>query len=416
MGTELMWRFNGNKRWTLNIGSLVRCIVLTVTLFVTQNFFAQGSTPGGSTSGGSTSGSSGGPAAGSCTTPTRQISLHIPDETAPPGGIVQMKVLVTEPSPTSSGGPRFGLLAGLAVRGIELFDPTGDVNGVAMIGSSMVSIQSITSTGTQGSDYPIMVVSLQLPPSATVGNKLAFNLDPSSTWTLGLLGTATMKPILPATITVGGSISILDVVPGGGVQAAGTVIHVQGIGFQPGTQVQLSNIKASSITVTGPQEIQIVLAESTQMTGKKIQVTNPDGSQDTYFSYMRGIPFNPSSQSLLASAIPIFSSVTYSQAAFASADTTTSEFTGIAVENANSGAATMTFALFSSSDTPLGSSTVVVPSGNRMMNSMAELTGVTPPQGSYIVVSSDTPVQMFAFLADNVTQAVVPYAALSVQP
>jgi len=375
---------------------------------VTQGLLAQGSTPGGS--GGTSGSTSGGPSG------TRQISLHIPDETAPPGGIVQMKVLVTEPTPTSSGGPKIALFSGLAVRGIELFNPNGDVDGVAIVGSSMISIQSVTSTGTQGSDYPIMVAAFQISPNASVGTKLSFNLDPSSTWTLGLLGTATMKPIPPATITVGGSISITDVIPGGGFQAAGTVVHVQGIGFQPGTQVQLSNIKASSITVVEPQEIQIVLAEPAQMTGKKIQVTNPDGSQDTYFSYMRGIPFNPSGQPLLASAIPIFSSVTHSQAVFAPAAATASEFSGIAVQNPNSGAATVTFALFSSSGSPLGSSTIVIPSCNRMMNDMAELTGVTPPPGSYLVVSSDAPVEMFAFLADNLTQAVVPYVALSAQP
>jgi hypothetical protein len=225
-----------------------------------------------------------------------------------------------------------------------------------------------------------------------------------------------MKPITPATITIGGSISITDVIPGGGVQPAGTVVHVQGMGFQPGTQVQLSNIKTSSIAVTSPQDIEIVLAEQTQMTGKKIQVTNPDGSQDTYFSYMRGIPFNQSSQPLLASALPIFSSITYSRAVFATADTSTSELSGIAVQNPNQSAATVTFSLFSSADTPLGSSTVVLPSGNRMMRDMTELTGVTPPAGSYVVVSSDIAVQMFAFLANNVTQSVLPYVAVSSQP
>jgi hypothetical protein len=399
----------------LNIGSQLRYIVFAFSLLGAQYLFAQTSTPGGSTSGGSTSGSSGG-SSGSCSSSTRQISLHIPDETVPPGGIAQMKVLVTEPTPTTSGGPRIATLGYATVRGIQLFNPTGDVNGVAMLGTSMISIESVTSTGTQGSDYPIMIVSLQLPQNISVGTKNSFNLDPSSTWTLGLLGTATMKPITPATITVGGSISITDVVPGGGVQPAGTVIHVQGIGFQPGTQVQLSNIKASSIAVTSSQEIDIVLAEPTQMTGKKIQVTNPDGSQDTYFSYMRGIPFNLSSEPLLASALPIFSSVTYSRAVFATADTSTGEFSGIAVQNPNQNDATLTFSLFSSLDAPLGSSTVVIPSGNRMMRDMTELTGVTPPPGSYVVVSSDAAVQMFAFLANSVTQTVVPYVALSSQP
>jgi len=347
---------------------------------------------------------------------TRQISLHIPDESAPPGGIVQMKMLVTDPSPVSSGGPRFAALSGALVRGIQLFNPTGDVSGVAMIGSSMVSVAYISSTGTQGSDYPIMTVALQLPSNLSVGTKLPFSLDPSSTWTLGLLGTATMKPIPPATITVGGSISITDVVPGGGLQPPGTVISVRGVGFQSGTQVQLSNIKAGSITVLSPQEIQIALAEPTQMTGKKIQVTNPDGSSDTYFSYMRGVPLGQSNQPLLASALPIFSSSTYSQAAFSSGEISTSEFSGIAVQNPNLAPVTVTFTLLSSSNVALGSATLVIPSGNRIMRESSELTGVAPQPGSYLVVSSDLSVQMFGFQGDNLTGTVLPYVALSSQP
>jgi hypothetical protein len=381
---------------------------------MTPALLAQGSTVGGSGTG--PSGPPSGSPGGSCSVATRQISLHIPDEFAPAGGVVQMKVLVTEPSPVSSGGPRFAALGGAAVRGIQLFNPAGDVNGVAMVSSSMVSLAYISSTGTQGSDYPIMTVALQLPANLSPGTKLPFSLDASSSWTLGLLGTATMKPIPPATITVGGSISVTDIVPGGGLQPAGTVISVRGIGFQPGTQVQLSNIKANSISVVSPQEIQIVLAEATQMTGKKIQVTNPDGSSDTYFSYMRGVPLGQSNQSLLASAVPIFSSTSYSQAVFSSGELLPSEFNGVAVQNPNMTQATVTFTLFSSSNVALGSSTMVIPSGNRIMRETSELAGCSPQPGSYLVVSSDTPVQMFGFEGDNVTAAVVPYVALSSQP
>jgi len=325
-----------------------------------------------------------------------------------------MKLLVTEPTPITSGGPRVVVPSGASLIGTELFNPNGDVSGVAMTTGSMVSISSITSSGTQGSDYPIMTLSFQMAPNISSGTKLAFSLDPSSTWTLGLLGTATVKPLPPATITVAGSISITNVVPGGGLLPAGTVVSVQGMGFQPATQVQLSNIKASSISVISPQEIQITLAEPTQMTGKKIQVTNPDGSQDTYFSYMRGTPLGESSRPLLTSAVPIFSTVTHSQAVFAAAASLTlTEFTGVAVQNPNLAPATATFTLFSSADASLGSSTVIIPSGYRMMRDMSELTGVVPPPGSYLVVSSDLPVQTFGFLGDTVTGTVVPYVALS---
>jgi len=329
-----------------------------------------------------------------------------------------MKFLVTEPTPISSSGPRIPRPAGTTPIGIQLFNPTGDVNGVAMVSATDISIAAITSSGTQGSDYPIMIISLQLDANTVVGTRIPFTLDPSSTWTLGLLGTATAKPFPPATIVAGGSISITNIVPGGGLLPAGTVVSVRGIGFQSGTQVQASSIKIGSITVVSPQEIQIVLAAPTQMTGQKIQVVNPDGSQDTYFSYMRGVPMAPSVRPLLASAVPIFSSMTHSQAVFtASEATTASQYGGIAAQNPNLTPATVTFTLFSSLDAPLGSSTVVMPRGHHLMLETSELTqGVVPPPGSYLVVSSDLPIQVFGFLADDAAATVLPYVALSSQP
>src|SRR5262249_1277123 len=150
-----------------------------------------------------------------------------------------------------------------------------------------------------------------------------------------------------------------------------------------------------------------------QMNGKKIQVTNPDGSSDTYFSYMRGVPLGQSQEPLLSSAVPIFSSATWSHAVFSAGDVSTGEFGGIAVQNPNIKEATVTFNLFSSSNAALGSATIALPSGNRIMREISELVSIVPTQGSYLEVSSDVPVQMFGFLGNNVTGAVLPYVSLS---
>jgi hypothetical protein len=380
----------------------------------------------GGTNGGSGTGSTGGTATGSGSTPagpacavaTQQISLHIPNESITPGGVVQMKFMVTEPTPISSGGPRLSTPQGATVRGIQLFNPTGDVNGVAMINGSQVSINYITSTGAQGNDYPILTVALQIPAGTSPGTQMPFSLDRASIWGLGLLGTATLKPIPPATITVGGSLSITDVVPGGGLLPAGTVVSVLGLGFQQGTRVQVGGFNAGSITVASPNEIQIVLSQATDMSGKEIQVANPDGSLVSYFSYLRGTPLAQSNRPLLASAVPIFSSMTHSQAVFPSAGSTTpSQFSGVAVQSSNLTQTTVTFTLFSSANIPLGSSTVVIPSGFRLMQETSELVqGVVPPLASYLTVSSDQPVQVFGFLADDVARTVLPFVPLSSQP
>jgi hypothetical protein len=332
-----------------------------------------------------------------------------------------MKFMVTVPTPISSGGPVLSFDSGVfdGVWGIELFCPAGDLNGVATVEGSRVNIRYTTTAGAAGTDYPIMTVALHIRPEALPGSSTQFQLDPSSTWTISPFGaTATLKPEPPAIVSVGGTVSILDVVPGGGVLPAGSVVSIRGMGLQPKTQVQLNAIKFGSIQFIAADEIQFTLAETTNMTGQKIQVVNPDGSQDTYFSYMRGIPLASSNQPLLAHAVPIFSSVTHTWAAFAPiAPASGSQFTGIALQNPSVAPSNVTVALYSATNTLLGSSSFVLPSGYRRMGETSELTqGVVPGVGSYLVLTSTQPVQVFGLVGDNVSGTVTPFTAAVAQP
>jgi hypothetical protein len=379
----------------------MRSIFILVS-FAVATLLAQGPGPG--------SGSGPSPGGGQ----TAQVAIKIPNEAAPPDGVVQMKVMVTEPTPITSGGPRLEFDAGLfdAVWGVEVFNPGGDVSGMAMVDGSQVRVSYITSSGFPGTDYPIMSIALHIRPDAQAGSETQFSLDPQSTWILGPLGVAALKPVAPATVTVGGSLSITNVVPGGGLLPAGSVVSIQGIGFQPKTQVQLNNIKASSIMAVSENEIQFTLAEGTDMTGKKIQVVNPDGSQDIYFSYLRGIPMGQSDQPILSSAVPIFSSVTHSEAVVGPlALLTNKQFAGLAIQNPNLPDARVSVSLYSPLNTLLGGSSFVVPSGYRLIREISELAqGAAPPPGSYAVISSTLRVQMFGFLADAASGTVAPFA------
>jgi len=263
-----------------------------------------------------------------------------------------------------------------------------------------------------------MTVALHVRPDAAPGAQIQFSLDPSSTWMLGLLGPATLKPMAPATVTVGGTISITNVVPGGGVLPAGSIVSIQGMGFEPKTQVQLNAIKASSIALISSNEIQFTLAETTNMTGQKIQVVNPDGSQDTHFSYLRGIPLLQSARPLLQNTTPIFSSVTHSKAVYGPIGTLSlSQFSGIAVQNSNIQAANVTVSLYSAQNALLASSTLTLPPGYRLMQETSEMTnGIVPPFGSYIVVSSSEPVQSLGFIADASQSTLLPFAATAALP
>src|SRR6516164_7520531 len=94
----------------------------------------------------------GGPGpSGGGTASTPQVSLHIANETAPPNGLVQMKFMVTQPTPISTGRPMLAMDTTMFdnVWGIEVFSSTGDTNGIAMINGSNVSILYSTTAGAQ---------------------------------------------------------------------------------------------------------------------------------------------------------------------------------------------------------------------------------------------------------------------------
>jgi hypothetical protein len=373
----------------------------------------QGSS-GGNGPSGSPSNGNGGTAGGGAGPLT--LTLKVPNEVAPPGGVAQMKFLVTEPTPISSGRPHGFIDSSMfdAVWGIQVFNANGDANGVAIVKIPDVWV-SFESTGSvQGTDYPVMTFALHVKDGAAVGNQSLFTVDPFSLWTIGAFP-AIVKPIPPATVTVGGTISVTNVVPGGGLLPAGSIVKIEGIGFQPRTQVQITGIQPGPISVVSANEIDVTLAQPTDMTGKMIHVVNPDGSQDSYFSYLRGIDLGSSNRSILSSAIPIFSQVKHSQATFSPiAAPIASQFTGLAMQNPNltDAQVTVTYQLGGRSVV----SEIAIPSGYRFMREIQDLMGVPAAPGSSIAVTSDQPIQIFGFLVDPVLQTVTPFPATTAQP
>ena len=348
---------------------------------------------------------------------TKSVSLHIPDEMAPPGGMVQMKMMVTEPTPIATGSVLFTFDAGTfsGVSGISLFNLNGDVNGAAVLLGNQLHLRYTTTTGTTGTDYPIMSFALPVRADVAVGQKTQFALDPASIWLLDLFGPATLNPIPPATVTVGGSISITDITPGGGFMSAGSVLVIHGMGFQPNTQVQASAVKLSSINIVSPSEIDLTIAEGVQITGKKFQVVNPDGSQDSYFSYMRGVALGSSAQPLLAATMPVFSSQMYSQATFASIPCGAGQFNGLAMQNQNQSDVIITLASFSTSGMLIDQTTLDLPPGMKITRDVLEWLPNSAHAAS-VNVNSSAPIQVFGLWGDTASSIVLPFRPVSGTP
>ncbi len=110
------------------------------------------------------------------------VSLKIADEEAPAGGMVQMKVLVTEAKPISTATGRF-LFDGLEnVDGIAINSPGRDAYGVAVLRAGELSTSVVSPSVTFGMnpDYPVLTMSGRVAANATSGTAFRFDIDPAA--------------------------------------------------------------------------------------------------------------------------------------------------------------------------------------------------------------------------------------------
>jgi hypothetical protein len=342
------------------------------------------------------------------------ITLRIPNEMSPAGGMVQMKVLTTEVTPISGGRPGFSFDASLfdAAAGFGMFNPGGgDTAGAAVITDNHVQI-SYASTVTLDASYPILTMALSVRPDVPAGWQTLFSMDPDSIWNFSTTGTPiTAKPITPATVAVGGTISITDVIAGEGVMPAGTVISVRGIGFDGRTQLHVNDTSVKPFNVVSPNELRYTLPQATNVTGLKIIVANPDNS-DTYYAYLRGIPAAVSARTLLATVEPIFALNARQVARLGPfGPLGASQYAALALQNprVDGTDAVVSISLRAGDGTTIHQSTLTLASRHRLALELSELLdGFAPAAGDYVIVTASAPIDVFGLVCDEGAWTVAP--------
>ena len=339
-------------------------------------------------------------------------TVRVSSEVAPPGGIAQVKVLLTSPKPITSGG-MFADLSAVSfdsIDGISLFSSTGDVEAAAIVSAGKVNVTFTSPNGTFGTDldYPILTIAVRLSSTAIPGQvfPVAFN----GNFLQGLVGTPI--EVQPGSITVGGSVSITNVIPGSGFMPIGSTFHILGMGFGTGTKVQLGCFK-SQIQYVSPTDLLVTAKDAGVLDGCKILAQNPDKSTDTYYSYMRGVPQGASIRPLLARTVPVFSINTMFEAAIPSTISplvNPAYFTAIAVQNPSEASTNVVIETRSSAGAVTGSRTVSLPPHGWISREVSELFGAVLPTGSYLRVLASSPVQVVGLLGNDTTGAVLPIA------
>ena len=251
--------------------------------------------------------------------PAANLTLQISSETAPPGGWAQIKVWSTTPQLVSSG--RLVMQFDPAVFGpisrVAVFSPQGDAMGIASVNGNSLDVSIVSPAGGIGQlpRLPVLAVTIPVLATAPAGTVSTITLDASQARWTDDQNNAYSVTVAPGLVTVGGSLSVQDLSPGGGLLPAGTLVRIHGTGFSAATAVGIDGVSISNAQFAGPGEIDLTLGGAVELTGKRVVLRNPDGAQVVHFPAMPSVPdVTPEYFDILGTTHPLLSTQTWTSA------------------------------------------------------------------------------------------------------
>jgi hypothetical protein len=345
------------------------------------------------------------------------VSLKVLNAISPPGGSIQFLVTLTEPKPIATGMALMSTDTTLLgpVMGAALFGPNGsasDAAGAVVVNGGSISVRATSPSGQFGTQLgsPILALTMAVRPDAPVGARSVLAIDPASSWWLDPNGQSYPEEVTNGNFEVGGTLSISGVYPGGGVVPAGTPVTIRGKGFQPGALVEADDVAVATTNVVDSTRIDVTFAVDADLYGRRVRVRNPNRERAAYYPYLRTSWLGQSARPLLARTDPVFSPQTYT-GAFVSKAVGANQFLALALQNPGDSPADVSVELRSSSGGSIATTTVTMPSDTRIAREVSELFGRSPPADGYLVVRSNSPVQVLGLLGDDVAGTVEPVIA-----
>ena len=346
------------------------------------------------------------------------VEPRIPNETLPAGGGIQIKLELTSPNPIIVGHFEMDSFSFDSFDGVSVFSSSGDAYGVAYRQGSRFIANLVSPQGSLGTqpDYPFFVVAANIPSGLAVGTRIPLSIGSGTTLTSPSGTPYSIPAPKSGVLTIGGTVSITNVIPGGGLLPPGTEVRLLGTGFDAETRVDVNEVVIENLRVLSPTEIRFNVSQAVQMTAKRIHVRDRRGSEAVYYSYLRAIPMGSSARPLLAAAYPVFSSSTYTSAVLESGAQQPSGFIGVAISNSTVSPVQVSLALVSAAGSTLGQATVALPGGSRWSRTLEEAFNAAGVAGSYVRLTSGMPVHVLGLRGDEATGNVTPFAPGSAPP
>lgn len=214
----------------------------------------------------------------------RLLGLRISSETAPVGGMVQVKVFATAPQAITGGKVIFTADGSVGnfpqVMGVEVFSATGDVSGLGFVdtlGDFTIVFSSPSGGVARVPGLPLIEFTLMVDKAHTIG------IDPSSSFTdlAGKTYDVTSNAIQAGAVAVGGTLTLQNVAPG-----AGLAMQIAGTGFTPDTTVAIDGASIASTAFVSSTLMTVTLAATIEITGKHVRMQNADGQHVDYWCWL----------------------------------------------------------------------------------------------------------------------------------
>lgn len=338
------------------------------------------------------------------------LSLHIPDETVAPGGVLQAKIDLTEPRPIQTGGGGMSFADYQDFLGLAVNSPNGDAAAVGVMRGATLRLRMISPTSDIGSsgEYPILATTLKVPATAVPGTQSALTM--AGAQFTGPGGTPYTFEFKPGIATVGpaGSASIIDVSPGSATVPAGGTIVISGIGFEPGTKVKLKEVASASVEFVDSKTLVVRPATAVLMHAQEIELEIPSTRQRlVYFSYQRTAPLGRSVDPLIGAVEPAFPRRFWTNAIVRFTPATANDALGFALQNEGTVPSQVSLTLIAGTSV-LGPISFTMPANARAARSLAEVFGTACSAGCALRMTSSQPLHLFGLAGDRAADAVVP--------
>ena len=330
--------------------------------------------------------------------PLPAVSLKIANETAPPGGTVQAKLFVTEPTPISTASTGFSFAGIDSLSGIAVMSATGDALGVAVVKGTRLTLSVLSPSGTLGMDpnYPVVTITGRVSATTPVGTTFVLDMDAAALQFTDASGAIYPASLKPGSLLVAPNVNVDDVTPGSGDLAAGAVVTVVGSGFLPSTRVKIKEVLLSNVTYVDASHMQVTVAQSTHMHGAGILVVNKDGTQTKYSAYRRTARQATSANPALQDAEPVFPDLDVTSAVLDARGLTT----GLALQNRQAVPAQISAELIDANGDRIAAASIDVRPSRYLLLELSEVFGMPYSPSQTVRVQSAVPVQVMGVAVD----------------